>query len=124
MSPTPVSSGSALAVLSGSVSGNTVSVPVTAGGPLGSVGGVALVTANVQPGSFLAFRAATATFNVMTAVCTHEGCTVENYNGTQFVCPCHGSRYSTSGQVTNGPATLPLRSYASTFANETLTFNV
>ena len=44
-------------------------------------------------------------------VCTHLGCTVEeNQDGQGFTCPCHGSRYTKSGKVLEGPATknLPL----------------
>lgn len=42
------------------------------------------------------------------AVCTHEGCDVSDWNedGLQLVCPCHDSEFdpSDNGQVTEGPA--------------------
>ncbi len=41
------------------------------------------------------------------ATCTHLGCLVKQ-SATGFDCPCHGSRYTTNGTVTNGPATQPL----------------
>ncbi len=41
------------------------------------------------------------------ATCTHLGCLVKQ-SATGFDCPCHGSRYTASGVVTNGPATQPL----------------
>jgi len=45
-------------------------------------------------------------------VCTHLGCTVEeNEDGEGFICPCHGSRYSQSGVVLDGPATKTLPHY-------------
>ena len=63
-------------------------------------------------------------FTVLTAVCTHEGCTVDSFNGQLYTCPCHGSRYTTGGQVANGPAPRALQGYGSTLSGDTLTFNV
>jgi Rieske Fe-S protein len=40
------------------------------------------------------------------------------------VCPCHGSQYTTSGSVANGPATRPLQSFQTTFTNDVLSFTV
>jgi len=47
-------------------------------------------------------------FHVISAICTHLGCTVQ-LRGAEFDCPCHGSRFTLDGQVIGGPAPRPLR---------------
>lgn len=49
-------------------------------------------------------------FMAFSAVCTHEGCIVGFNSGSKsFQCPCHGASYNgLTGEVTGGPAPLPL----------------
>ena len=54
-------------------------------------------------------------FKAFTAVCTHEGCIVEEVKGGKITCPCHGSQFGVAdGKVVNGPATRALREIAIT----------
>jgi len=43
------------------------------------------------------------------AVCTHQGCLVNEVTDGKIVCPCHGSMFSIAdGSVLGGPAPKPL----------------
>jgi len=116
------SSGAALPTVSGAVTNRTVSVNVDAASPLATVGGTALVQSGL--GNFLVARISQEAFSALTAVCTHEGCTVDSFNGQLYTCPCHGSKYTTAGGVANGPANRSLTVFPSTLTGTTLTFTV
>jgi cytochrome b6-f complex iron-sulfur subunit len=46
------------------------------------------------------------------AICTHQGCTVEP-DGKKLACPCHGSVYDAfTGKNISGPAPSPLHPFA------------
>ncbi len=115
----PSGSVSALPVVSGSMGTNVVTLTVDTSSPLTNVGSAALV----QAGSTVLLVAHTAqnTFSALSGICTHAGCQITGYSGSVFVCPCHGSQFSTSGQVLTGPAAVNLRSYSTQFASNVLT---
>jgi len=50
-------------------------------------------------------------FSAFSAVCTHLGCVVKWVADKQeFLCPCHGGRFSSEGTVLGGPPPKPLES--------------
>jgi cytochrome b6-f complex iron-sulfur subunit len=108
--------------VNGSVSSGAVTVSVDASSPLATVGGAALVQS--ASGNFLVSRTAPDTFVAVTAVCTHEACTVTGFQNSRYVCPCHGSQYTTSGTVVQGPATRALQQFATRFATNVLTITL
>ena len=58
-------------------------------------------------------------FIALTAVCTHLGCIVKWQKVKEdFLCPCHGGRYSPEGKVLGGPPPKPLETYAVTIQGD------
>jgi cytochrome b6-f complex iron-sulfur subunit len=54
-----------------------------------------------SPGNFVA----------LSAVCTHLGCVIAWQEQVgEFLCPCHGGRFSAQGKVLGGPPPKPLES--------------
>ncbi len=63
-------------------------------------------------------------FSALTSVCTHSGCDRNwTFTNNQFECTCHSSRFTTSGEVVNGPANRPLRSFSNSLSGNMLTIN-
>lgn len=51
-------------------------------------------------------------FVALSAVCTHLGCIVKWVNDKgEFLCPCHGGRFSSAGKVLGGPPPEPLKTF-------------
>lgn len=56
-----------------------------------------------------AYRDEHGLLHIISAACTHMGCNVRWNNVEKtWDCPCHGSRFSVTGAVLNGPANFPL----------------
>jgi len=111
-----------LSVVNGNVSGNAVVVQIDSASALATVGAAAMVRSS--GGSFLVSRTAQETFAAVTSQCTHEACTITGFDSTNYVCPCHGSKFTTGGRVINGPANAPLRTFATQFSNNVLTISI
>jgi Rieske Fe-S protein len=110
-----------LPTVNGTSGGATVSVQIDSASPLNPVGGAAVVRSSI--GVFLVARTAADRFSAVNGTCTHEACAITGWDNTNFVCPCHGSRFSTAGQVLNGPARTSLRVFNTQFANNVLTIS-
>lgn len=96
--PTPGTSGSSLTVTLGSFP------------PLATVGGIAAV-GNLGTKPIAVVRTGTASYTALSRICTHAGCDV-NVAGNGFSCPCHGSKFDSQGQATEGPAQAALQRFS------------
>jgi cytochrome b6-f complex iron-sulfur subunit len=73
-------------------------------------------------GNILIIRSGENSYLAFSKICTHEGCTVAyNHSEGELPCPCHGSVFSTSGAVLQGPATSNLKQYSVSKSGDTLT---
>lgn len=65
------------------------------------------------------------TYVALSKICTHEGSTI-GFRSAQndFLCPSHGSQFSTTGVVEEGPATSPLKTYTVTVSSDGNTLTV
>ncbi|PLY10064.1 MAG: cytochrome B6 [Desulfuromonas sp.] len=69
------------------------------------------VVLQTSPGAFVA----------LSAVCTHLGCIVKwQADKGEFVCPCHGGRFSPQGEVLGGPPPSPLEALPVTLDGDLL----
>lgn len=69
--------------------------------------GGALSVKDADGNELLLTQASPGTIVALSAICTHQGCTVKG-DGGELVCPCHGSVYDLSGANVSGPAPKPL----------------
>jgi cytochrome b6-f complex iron-sulfur subunit len=82
--------------------------------------GGSLITRNI-----LVINLGNDAFTALSSVCTHEGCQVGfNQSASNIHCPCHGSVFSTSGSVLNGPAVRALRVYPVSKEGDVLTITL
>jgi cytochrome b6-f complex iron-sulfur subunit len=118
-SPTAPSGASSLPTITGARGSSGTTVNIDAASPLSPGGGAALV--QTASGTLLVAHISGDTFVAVTAICTHEGCTINGFSGQNYVCPCHGSTFDFNGRVLKGPATTSLRQFGTQFADGVLT---
>ena len=112
----------ALPTVTAAPGSGVVTLTVDSSSPLAAVGSAALVRSGSAV--FLVARTAQDSFSALTSMCTHEACTITGFDSETFVCPCHGSRFDTSGRVLSGPATRGLRTYQTRFSGDVLTISL
>ena len=107
-----------LSTLTAAATTGGVALTIDSGSPLAAVGGAARVLS--PRGTFLVARTAQDAFSAVTAICTHQACDVTGFQGQTYVCPCHGSEFDLAGRVIRGPASLPLRPFATQLTDNVL----
>jgi cytochrome b6-f complex iron-sulfur subunit len=108
------------ATTSGCGTGACIDLGDAANKPLASVGGAMLV--DMAGDTVMVVRISGTQAVAVSAICTHAGCSMDYSASQQLLdCPCHGSQFATDGSVLRGPAIRPLRVYAATLANNTIT---
>jgi cytochrome b6-f complex iron-sulfur subunit len=96
-----------------------ITLTIDASSPLSAVGSAALVQTSI--GDFLVAHTAQSAFVALSAICTHQTCTITGFGNQNYVCPCHGSTFDVNGRVLGGPAPAPLHQYPTQFASGVLT---
>ena len=103
----------------GGNSGGSKASSSSSGGEAKAGGGAIAAESEVAPGSAVEFKDSgspavlvhlkNGDFVAYSAICTHQGCTVD-YKGGQLACPCHGSVFdpANGAEVVAGPAQSPL----------------
>lgn len=118
----PLSASANLPKIQATAVSGVVTLTIDASSPLATVGNAAQV--QYGSGTLLVARTAQDTFAAVTAICTHQSCTITNFSSQIYTCPCHGSQFDTNGQVKKGPASSALRKYQTQFANNQLTITI
>lgn len=73
------------------------------------------------PVSGIVLQPSKGVFKAFSSACTHQGCPVSYAKKTkQFLCPCHGSVFSSTGAVVSGVAPTPLPAFKVTVSKGTI----
>ena len=94
--------------------GGPFTVTLTNFTALAAVGGVARVDPGIGAPTAL-YRSDVSTFVALSMVCPHAGFAPIDITSSGFHCPAHGSAFSKSGTLVNGPAPTGLTSFATTY---------
>jgi cytochrome b6-f complex iron-sulfur subunit len=120
--PSGPSNVAAMTIIQASASNNEISISLDASSPIAARNTRAVIEYAGQSEAILAEHNQDDTYRAISGVCTHQGCFVTDYDGTNnvFVCPCHGSRFDLNGNVVQGPAPSKLIQYNTRVENNSL----
>jgi Rieske Fe-S protein len=79
------------------------------------------VLVSASPSWLVVSRITADQFAAVSALCPHEGCTVDRIADRTLICPCHGSAFTQEGTLVQGPASQPLQAKQTAFVNGVLT---
>ncbi|MEB2781987.1 Rieske (2Fe-2S) protein [Algoriphagus sp. C2-6-M1] len=100
-----------------SVAGNAIKIDLKEQAALATNGGWLLII-NAQ----LLVVNVGGSYRALTSICTHSACDRNwTFTNSKFTCTCHGSEFDTSGNVLQGPAIRPLKTYATSLNGTDLT---
>lgn len=72
---------------------------------ISSIGPGAAAVTEIEGEKVGIYKDVTSQLHIVSAKCTHLGCTIKwNADEKSWDCPCHGSRFTYTGKVLNGPA--------------------
>jgi len=76
------------------------------------VQGESFVIIRLGASRVIVFQDAQGKLKALSAVCTHEGCTVTYKKSEDLIwCPCHNGKFTSDGRVISGPPPKPLFAY-------------
>jgi cytochrome b6-f complex iron-sulfur subunit len=105
------------------VQGHRVTLPLARFPELGREGGAKMI--EVQGENVIVMRRAGTEIAAVSLRCTHQGCIVSwKQDASEFRCPCHGSRFSATGAVVQGPAAQPLAVYPAKLDGDAVVVNL
>jgi Rieske Fe-S protein len=100
-------------LLIGEISGNDIIIPLDSFAVEGSSKAYrdCVIVSNKQlEYPICVYRFSESRYSALLMRCTHQGAELQVY-GDRLECPAHGSAFTSTGAVLNGPAALPLRSF-------------
>jgi cytochrome b6-f complex iron-sulfur subunit len=107
--------------------GSAPATPASEFQPIGTVAQLdqtgSLLNKDTAIGAVLVIRDTTDPSKLIAVnpTCPHKGCIVDwKADQKSFVCPCHGAKFASSGQVSQGPATEALPTYLTKLAGQTI----